>query len=390
MIPGDSVKSFMADYTDGLILMTEKQTDKAIERFRTAAAKAPDDTYLCHALEKIYLSYISKDERDSTLRYLTICNKIARKNGMTDMYVQTLADLAEIYGKTDPQKAVYYKNLHTQISDSIMQSSYNIREFYRLRNIQYLYELEKTDRKISELQLMQEMKDREVIFQRRITYTLVAALAVFLILMWVLIRQKRKLRGAYKDLFEINQNTVNEYTTTRQQCDRYRDRITELEKMIPEKQEQHEDINPGCSRENAMQEKEERYRSSCLDENKKRKLQSDIEQLMEKDKVFCEPDFSLSRLAEKVGSNQTYVSQVINETYGKNFADFLNDYRVREACVRLLDTEHYGNYTIGAIASDVGYKAQSTFIRAFRKNTGLSPSVYQKMALANKKENTES
>lgn len=42
------------------------------------------------------------------------------------------------------------------------------------------------------------------------------------------------------------------------------------------------------------------------------------------------------------------------------------------------------------LASDVGYKAQSTFIRAFKKNTGLSPSVYQKMALASGRENVES
>jgi AraC-like DNA-binding protein len=171
---------------------------------------------------------------------------------------------------------------------------------------------------------------------------------------------------------------MSQFSNMQQQCERYREQIERLEHERDDSREY--DGNDNSERQDC------KYRSSSLDNDKKRGILVRIEQTMEKDKAFCDPNFSLSRLSEIVESNQTYVSQIINETYGKNFSDFLNDYRTREACERLLDTENYGNYTISGIAADVGYKAQSTFIRAFKKSTGLPPSVYQKMARQSKLE----
>lgn len=90
------------------------------------------------------------------------------------------------------------------------------------------------------------------------------------------------------------------------------------------------------------------------------------------------PDFSLNALADAVGSNTRYVSWVINDTYGKNFKTMLNEYRIKEACRRLLDTEHYGNMTIQAIYEEVGYTNNVSFIRAFKKVNGMTPSEYQR------------
>ena len=38
----------------------------------------------------------------------------------------------------------------------------------------------------------------------------------------------------------------------------------------------------------------------------------------------------------------------------------------------------YAQLTIAAIGQSVGYKSQTTFVKQFRKCTGLTPSVYQK------------
>ena len=46
---------------------------------------------------------------------------------------------------------------------------------------------------------------------------------------------------------------------------------------------------------------------------------------------------------------------------------------------RMNDQEHYGNYTIKAIAESVGYKSQANFINVFTKITGLKPSTYLKL-----------
>ena len=41
---------------------------------------------------------------------------------------------------------------------------------------------------------------------------------------------------------------------------------------------------------------------------------------------------------------------------------------------------NYGNYTIQAISEDVGYKSSTSFILAFKRIVGMTPSVYQKLA----------
>lgn len=66
--------------------------------------------------------------------------------------------------------------------------------------------------------------------------------------------------------------------------------------------------------------------------------------------------------------------------YGKNFKTILNECRVREACIRLGDTERYGNITIQGIYESLGYRSASSFNRAFRLVTGMSPSAFLKQA----------
>ena len=95
--------------------------------------------------------------------------------------------------------------------------------------------------------------------------------------------------------------------------------------------------------------------------------------------VFSE-SFSLSRLAELVDSNSKYVSQAINNCMQCNFSAFLNGYRIKEACRRLMDTSNYGNYTIEGIANRLGYKSRSNFTTIFKENVGLTPSAFQKLS----------
>ena len=101
---------------------------------------------------------------------------------------------------------------------------------------------------------------------------------------------------------------------------------------------------------------------------------------MEDGNYVYNQDFSLNQLANLVNSNTKYVSWVINDTYNKNFRTFINEYRIREASKRLLNTEKYGSLTIQAIAEDVGFKSVTNFVVSFKRNVGITPSLYQKMA----------
>lgn len=105
---------------------------------------------------------------------------------------------------------------------------------------------------------------------------------------------------------------------------------------------------------------------------------------MENADVYCDSDFGLVKLTSLVGSNTTYVSKVINEHFGQNVRTFINTYRINEARRRILDVDNYGNLTIQAIAESVGYNTQVNFNRAFKQMTGMTPSVFQKMAKEDK------
>ena len=96
--------------------------------------------------------------------------------------------------------------------------------------------------------------------------------------------------------------------------------------------------------------------------------------------VICQQDFTLAKLAKMIDSNTSYVSQVINEKYGMTFSNLLGHFRVREACCRMDDVEHYGKMTIEAISESVGFRSRVTFFSAFKREIGMSPSDYWKIA----------
>lgn len=131
---------------------------------------------------------------------------------------------------------------------------------------------------------------------------------------------------------------------------------------------------------------EECVSKPALDEEQRKKIADRIIRVMDDTKEYCRMEFSLEDMARLVESNTRYVSQTINETFGKNFRSFINDYRVEEASLRLMDIENYGNFTIKAIAESVGYKSHTNFIEIFKKSTGMTPSTYRKIAIEHKKD----
>lgn len=121
-----------------------------------------------------------------------------------------------------------------------------------------------------------------------------------------------------------------------------------------------------------------KYSHSSLSGDQRETLASRIQDALAKPEVFCQQGFTLSMLARMVESNTTYVSQVVNELYGVAFSHVIGRLRVQEACRRMDDTAHYGNFTIEGIAGSVGFKSRTTFVNLFKRETGMTPSDYQR------------
>lgn len=95
-------------------------------------------------------------------------------------------------------------------------------------------------------------------------------------------------------------------------------------------------------------------------------------------KAFVESGISLNSVAERLESNRSYVSALINNAYGMNFNDYINKLRIEEACSRIC-TNTNPNFTIDHLYSEVGFTGKSTFYTAFKKYTGVTPAVFFKM-----------
>ena len=97
--------------------------------------------------------------------------------------------------------------------------------------------------------------------------------------------------------------------------------------------------------------------------------------LMDMEKPYLEPELSLADLSRRMHTNPVLLSQVINVGAGKNFNEFVNEYRVAEFKQRVRDPANSHLSFLG-IALDCGFNSKATFNRAFRKCTGLSPGQY--------------
>jgi AraC-like DNA-binding protein len=99
-------------------------------------------------------------------------------------------------------------------------------------------------------------------------------------------------------------------------------------------------------------------------------------QLMEVNKLHLNPQLKLEILAEKLDVPEKSISSLLNQFVGKNFNDFVNEYRVEEAKKKLSDPA-WNYLSISGIAFECGFNSLSTFQRAFKQFTGLTPGQYQ-------------
>ncbi|WP_367390894.1 helix-turn-helix domain-containing protein [Lewinella sp. LCG006] len=102
-----------------------------------------------------------------------------------------------------------------------------------------------------------------------------------------------------------------------------------------------------------------------------------LEQLMQKDHLYRDPQLNRDMVAKKLGISSGYLSQQLSACCGSNFSEYTNQYRVEEVKRLLLDPT-FSTYSLLAIGYQAGFNSKSTFYATFKKTTGLSPSAYQK------------
>ncbi|MEI6266013.1 MAG: helix-turn-helix domain-containing protein [Sphingobacteriia bacterium] len=101
-----------------------------------------------------------------------------------------------------------------------------------------------------------------------------------------------------------------------------------------------------------------------------------VKEAIESKKMYQDPELTLTDLATELGTNASLLSKIINRSFGMNFNDFINLYRVESVKSKLADPAN-AHLTIMSLAYDAGFNSKATFNRAFKKHTGANPSEYQ-------------
>lgn len=92
---------------------------------------------------------------------------------------------------------------------------------------------------------------------------------------------------------------------------------------------------------------------------------------------YADAALTLYRIAEQVERPEKYISQLFKDVTGVNLSDYVEKVRMDQAALLL----KHESLTVDEIAARVGYNSSHSFRRAFKRVTGVSPSLFRQSAL---------
>ncbi len=106
-----------------------------------------------------------------------------------------------------------------------------------------------------------------------------------------------------------------------------------------------------------------------------KRLKAKLEKLFTEEKLFKSPFLKIWEVSKLLGTNRTYVSRMINNEYGQNFCNFVNNYRVKHVKQLLKENPSLTNDQIVELS---GFGSINSLYRAFQNIEGISLKQYRK------------
>jgi AraC-like DNA-binding protein len=291
-----------------------------------------------NAIGKAYMGLLDYTKAEE---FLTKGYEAAGKLGLPHFQKDAGALLTDLYeAKKEYKKSLNYFKIANHLKDSIV----NVDVMLQISELQTKYETEKKDNLIKIQQLTIETKNR--ILYIALIFGVLISSALVIILFF-----NRKLNKSHRKLVQHNLELVEKQklsmdATTNQTID-----VQEITK----------------------------YANSPLSPQQKNEIAQRLDMVMKQEQFYKEKGLTIDQLAKKIGTNRTYLSQVINDSTDKGFNTYVNQLRLEEARRILSDPKN--DIPIKALYHELGFNSASTFYDAFRNFTGVTPLVYQKTIL---------
>lgn len=285
-------------------------------------------------------SYLLKNDYKKTKTLIDSTQFFIRRSENTDLYQSLYPLMCRYYSKVGNKEQALAFFDSTLMINKYFQDKYS--SLMILKAEQDLYE---TKARV----MNEDMKAKENAFKYKIFYgsIIILIISVGLIVSIVLYHRNRM---AYRALVYKNQEWASEMLpyASFESADVLEEDDKSEEKAIEEGQPTQEDVA----------------------------LMKEVHELVSKEKIFKNADLTLDLMAKQMSINRNYLSKAINQTTGKNFNTYINEYRVKEA-IKILSNEKSDVISIDAIAFDVGFNNRTSFYQSFKKITGLSPSDFR-------------
>lgn len=120
-----------------------------------------------------------------------------------------------------------------------------------------------------------------------------------------------------------------------------------------------------------------KYKKSPLKEEDMSRYKSRLAALMSDQEPYLDPRLSLRSLAQLIPLHPNYLSQLLNECFSQNFAEYINTYRI-EAFKGMVADPAKQHLTLLAMAFDSGFNSKTAFNSFFKKTMGKTPKAYWK------------
>lgn len=285
-------------------------------------------------------SYLLKNDYKKTKTLIDSTQFFIRRSENTDLYQSLYPLMCRYYSKVGNKEQALAFFDSTLMINKYFQDKYS--SLMLLKAEQDLYE---TKARV----MNEDMKAKENAFKYKIFYgsIIILIISVGLIVSIVLYHRNRM---AYRALVYKNQEWASEMLpyVSYESADVLEEDDKSEEKAIEDEQPTQEDVA----------------------------LMKEVHELVSKEKIFKNADLTLDLMAKQMSINRNYLSKAINQTTGKNFNTYINEYRVKEA-IKILSNEKSDVISIDAIAFDVGFNNRTSFYQSFKKITGLSPSDFR-------------
>ncbi len=206
-----------------------------------------------------------------------------------------------------------------------------------------------TNAEVDKLNLLIAEERMHHAYRLTVIWILSVASALVVILLLYILQRNRRLSRSHHDLVERHKASVKAEEINARIRKEYEETISMLKS---------------------------RLESMPVDEEERLRIIGAVGEVFAESHQIFDNAFSITQLADIVGTKPRYLSTLLNESLDKSFSDLLAEARVKNACSMLLSPEFKKTLTIEAIAEKVGYKSRTHFTSVFKKITGVTPLQY--------------